>query len=36
MLLKDAARAKTPALSGANLGGLTAGIAIMYVTGLLV
>ncbi len=36
MLLKDAARAKTPALSGANLGGFTAGIAIMYVTGLLV
>ncbi len=36
MLLKDSARAKTPALSGANLGGLTAGIAIMYVTGLLV
>ena len=36
MLLKDSARSKTPALSGANLGGLTAGIAIMYVTGLLV
>ena len=36
MLLKDAARSKTPALSGANLGGFTAGIAIMYVTGLLV
>ncbi len=36
LLLKDSARTKTPALSGANLGGLTAGIAIMYVTGLLV
>src|ERR671915_1720382 len=36
LLLKDSARSKTPALSGTNLGGLTAGIAIMYVTALLV
>jgi zinc transporter, ZIP family len=36
LLLRDSARAKTPVLSGANLGGLTAGIAIMYVTALLV
>ena len=36
LLLGDSARSKTPALSGTNLGGLTAGIAIMYVTALLV
>src|ERR671913_437788 len=36
LLLRDSARSKTPALSGTNLGGLTAGIAIMYVTALLV
>ena len=36
LLLKDSARSKAPALSGANLGGLTAGIAIMYATALLV
>jgi len=36
LLLKDAARAKTPALSAPNLSGLTAGIAIMYATALLV
>jgi ZIP family zinc transporter len=36
LLLKDSARSKTPALSGTNLGGLTAGIAIMYATALLV
>ncbi len=36
LLLKDSARSKTPALSGANLGGLTAGIVIMYATALLV
>ena len=36
LLLKDSARSKRPALSGTNLGGLTAGIAIMYVTALLV
>jgi zinc transporter, ZIP family len=36
LLLKDSVRSKTPALSGTNLGGLTAGIAIMYVTALLV
>jgi zinc transporter, ZIP family len=36
LLLRDSARAKTPVLSGTNLGGLTAGIAIMYVTALLV
>jgi zinc transporter ZupT len=36
LLLKDSARSKTPALSGANLGGLTVGIAIMYATALLV
>ncbi|MBA4115999.1 MAG: metal transporter [Rubrobacter sp.] len=36
LLLKDSAENKTPALSGANLGGLTAGIAIMYATALLV
>jgi zinc transporter, ZIP family len=36
LLLKDSARAKTPALSASNLGGLVAGIAIMYATALLV
>jgi ZIP family zinc transporter len=36
LLLKDSARAKTPALSGANLGGLVMGVAIMYATALLV
>jgi zinc transporter, ZIP family len=36
LLLKESARAKTPALSAPNLGGLTAGIAIMYATALLV
>lgn len=36
LLLKGSARTKTPALSGANLGGFTAGIAIMYATALLV
>ncbi len=36
LLLKDSDRAGAPVLSGPNLGGLTAGIAIMYVTGLLV
>jgi zinc transporter ZupT len=36
LLLKDAARSKAAALSGANLGGLTAGIAVMYATALLV
>ena len=36
LLLKDSARSKAPALSGTNLGGLTAGIAIMYATALLV
>jgi ZIP family zinc transporter len=36
LLLGDSARSKTPALSGTNLGGFTAGIAIMYVTALLV
>ncbi|HET7272721.1 MAG TPA: metal transporter [Rubrobacter sp.] len=36
LLLRDSARYKTPAISGTNLGGLTAGIAIMYVTALLV
>lgn len=36
LLLGDSARSKTPALSGTNLGGLTAGIAIMYLTALLV
>ena len=36
LLLKDSARAGTPALSAPNLGGLTAGIAIMYATALLV
>jgi zinc transporter ZupT len=36
LLLKDSVRSKAPALSGTNLGGLTAGIAIMYATALLV
>jgi zinc transporter, ZIP family len=36
LLLSDSARTKTPALSGANLGGLVAGVAIMYATALLV
>ncbi|MBA3473442.1 MAG: metal transporter [Rubrobacter sp.] len=36
LLLKDSAETKTPALSAPNLGGLTAGIAIMYATALLV
>ena len=36
LLLRDSARSKTPALSGANLGGLVAGVAIMYATALLV
>ena len=36
LLLKDSARSKAPALSAVNLGGLTAGIAIMYATALLV
>jgi ZIP family zinc transporter len=36
LLLKDSARVGAPALSGANLGGLTVGIAIMYATALLV
>lgn len=36
LLLRDSARAKTSALSSPNLGGFTAGIAIMYVTALLV
>lgn len=36
LLLKDSARAGTSTLSGANLGGLTAGIAVMYATALLV
>ncbi len=36
MVLADAKKAGAPALSGANLAGLTAGIAIMYTTALLV
>jgi zinc transporter, ZIP family len=36
LLLKDAERSKQPALSVSNLGGLTAGVAIMYATALLV
>src|ERR687889_211940 len=32
LLLSDSARSKTPILSGANLGGLVAGVAIMYAT----
>jgi zinc transporter, ZIP family len=35
LLLKDAARSKTPPLSAPNLGGLVAGVAIMYATALL-
>ena len=36
MLLRDSSRRKVPSLSASNLGGLTAGIAIMYATALLV
>ena len=36
LLLKDAGKAKTPALSAPNLGGFAAGIAVMYATALLV
>jgi zinc transporter, ZIP family len=36
LLLKDSARAKKPVLSVPNLGGLSAGIAVMYATALLV
>jgi zinc transporter, ZIP family len=36
LLMRDSARSKVPLVSGTNLGGLTAGIAIMYVTALLV
>jgi ZIP family zinc transporter len=36
LLLKDSARAKEPVLSAPNLGGLTAGIVVMYATALLV
>ena len=36
LLLRDSTRSKTPVLSGSNLGGLTAGVAIMYATALLV
>jgi zinc transporter ZupT len=36
LLMRDSARSKTPVVSGTNLGGLTAGIAIMYATALLV
>jgi ZIP family zinc transporter len=36
LLLRDSARTKIPALSAPNLGGLTVGIAVMYVTALLV
>jgi ZIP family zinc transporter len=36
LLLKDSARSKTPALSAPNLGGLLAGVVIMYTTALLV
>jgi zinc transporter ZupT len=36
LLLEDSARTKTPALSVPNLGGLLAGVAIMYATALLV
>ncbi|CAN5514075.1 metal transporter [soil metagenome] len=36
MLLRDSSRKKTPALSAPNLGGFTAGIAVMYATALLV
>lgn len=36
LLLRDSERSKTPVLSGSNLGGLTTGIVVMYVTALLV
>src|SRR5215217_3765204 len=36
LLLKNSAKSKTPALSAHNLGGFTAGVAIMYATALLV
>lgn len=36
LLLRDSARRKAPALSAPNLGGFTAGVAIMYATALLV
>lgn len=36
MLLKDSSRMKQPALSAPNLGGFTAGVAVMYATALLV
>jgi ZIP family zinc transporter len=36
LLLRESARSKAPALSPANLGGLVAGVAIMYATALLV
>jgi len=36
LLLKDSRRTEAPALSASNLGGLTAGVAIMYATALLV
>jgi zinc transporter, ZIP family len=36
LLQKDSERSKTPVLSGSNLGGLTTGIVVMYVTALLV
>jgi zinc transporter ZupT len=36
LLRKDSARSKTPVLSAPNLGGFTAGVAIMYATALLV
>jgi ZIP family zinc transporter len=36
LLMRDSARSKAPLVSGTNLGGLTVGIAIMYVTALLV
>ncbi len=36
MLLKDSSRTKQPALSAPNLGGFTAGVAVMYATALLV
>src|ERR687892_187362 len=36
LLLKDSGRSKSPALSAPNLGGFTAGVAIMYATALLV
>ena len=36
LLLKDSERSGAPALSASNLGGLTAGVAVMYATALLV